>query len=91
MGNDPDLIFEASVSYFFINMRLHKIFYVFAHTMSILKIHFCPKVTIKYIHFSQKVCHARNKGCHIFTYSIKDEKLLKRIYKGNGTDWERVK
>lgn len=30
-------------------------------------------------------------GCHIFTYSIKDEKFLKRIYKGNGTDWERVK
>lgn len=27
----------------------------------------------------------------IYTYSIKDEKLLKKIYKGTGTDWERVK
>lgn len=27
----------------------------------------------------------------IYTYSVKEEKLLKKLYKGNGTDWERVK
>lgn len=27
----------------------------------------------------------------IYTYSIKDEKLLKKLYKGTGTDWERIK
>lgn len=27
----------------------------------------------------------------IYMYSIKDEKLLKKIYKGTGTDWERIK
>ncbi|WP_405291903.1 hypothetical protein [Methanobrevibacter sp.] len=26
----------------------------------------------------------------IYTYSIKEEKLLKRIYKGTGTNWEKV-
>ena len=29
-------------------------------------------------------------GCHIFTYSIKEGKLLKRIYEGTGTNWEKV-
>lgn len=27
----------------------------------------------------------------IYTYSLKDEKLLKKLYKGTGTDWERIK
>lgn len=27
----------------------------------------------------------------IYTYSLKEEKLLKKLYKGTGTDWERVK
>ena len=27
----------------------------------------------------------------IYTYSIKEEKLLNKIYKGTGIDWERVK
>lgn len=30
-------------------------------------------------------------GCSIFTYSIKEGKLLKRIYKGTGINWERNK
>lgn len=29
-------------------------------------------------------------GCSIFTYSIKEGKLLKRIYKGTGRNWEKV-
>ena len=29
--------------------------------------------------------------CTIWTYSIKDEKLIKKIYKGTGTAWEKVK
>ena len=29
-------------------------------------------------------------GCHIFTYSIKEGTVLKRIYKGTGTNWEKV-
>lgn len=27
----------------------------------------------------------------IYTYSIKKEKLIKKIYKGTGTAWERIK
>lgn len=27
----------------------------------------------------------------IYTYSLKEEKLLKKLYKGTGTDWERVR
>ena len=27
----------------------------------------------------------------IYTYSVKEEKLLKKLYKGNGTGWEKVK
>lgn len=27
----------------------------------------------------------------IYTYSVKECKLMKRIYKGTGTNWERVK
>ena len=27
----------------------------------------------------------------IYTYSIKNEKLIKKIYKGTGTNWEKVK
>lgn len=29
--------------------------------------------------------------CSIWTYSIKDEKLIKKIYQGTGTKWERIK
>lgn len=30
-------------------------------------------------------------SCSIWTYSMKDEKLIKMIYKGSGTVWEKVK